>query len=110
MPEGVGGSAGHRSPGHWVLHVANCGVPERELCRRDPPRGRLPHLCRVVGELRGPEVSASSRQTAGQDQGQTEEDEVLRLFLHLGLEDRSLLLLDASLSPSHRTSHRTSVQ
>ena len=110
MPEGFGGPASHRGPSHGVLHVAAGGVPERELCRRHPPRGRLPHLSRVVGELRGQEVSAGSRQTAGEDQGQTEEDEILCVFLHLSLEDRSLFLLHASLPPPHRTSHRTFVQ
>ena len=110
MPEDLGGPAGHRGPDHWVHHVADGRVPERELCCRHPPRGRLPHLRRVVGELRGPEVSAGSSQAAGEDQGPTEEDEILCVFLHLSLEDRSLLLLNASLPPPHRTSHRAVVQ
>ena len=110
MSEGPDGPVGHRGPGFGLHHVAADGLREREVDGLHPPRGRLPHLRRVVGELRGPQVSPGARQTAGTDQGPTEEDEILRVFLHLSLEDRSLLLLNASLPPPHRTSHRTVVQ
>merc|ERR1719242_2426636 len=108
--EGLGGPARHWRSGHWLLHVAHRGVPERELRGGDPARGRVPYVCRVVGELRGQEISSGSCQAARQDQRQAQEDEILRLLLHLCLEDRSVLLLNAPVPPPDRTSYRANVQ